>query len=331
VRRREIIGLIAGAAACPLVVHAQQTDRKRIVGVLMAHASESAGTARVQIAAVRDELQKRGWIDGHNVQIEVRWTGSRTDLIQRHAAELVALQSDAIITTSAPLLAALVAATSKVPIVFYSVSAPVVLGLVKDLARPGGNVTGFTGFEPSLGGKWVELMKEMVPNINHIIVLFSPKGAPNAPLFLSFIEAAAALKKLRCVARRLDESNVNFASLMEELSRDPGGGIILVPDAFTSVRIDQIVPAALGARLPLISPFPTFAQAGALVAYGINLIDQNRKAAAYVDRILRGENPGDLPVQEPTTFELIINLKTAKVLGLTIPSTLLSRADEIIE
>jgi putative tryptophan/tyrosine transport system substrate-binding protein len=330
-RRREFIGLVGGAAAWPAGLCAQQSGRKRVVGVLMTHASESIGSARIQMAAFRDELSKRGWADGRNIQIEVRWTGARIDLVEKYAAELVAMQSDVIVTSSAPLVAALQAATSTIPIVFFSTSAPVALGLVKDLARPGGNTTGFTGFEPSLGGKWVELMKEIAPAINHVTVLFTAKGAPNASFFMKFIETAGAAKQIRCVTRSVDQSSVHFPSLMEELAQDPDGGVILLPDAFTAGQIEQIVPAALKFRLPLMAPFPAFARAGGLAAYGINVADQVRRTATYVDRILRGEKPGDLPVQEPTTFELVINLKAAKALGLIVPPSLLARADEVVE
>jgi putative tryptophan/tyrosine transport system substrate-binding protein len=331
VTRREFIALVGGAAASPLSVGAQQQDHKRTVGVLMNQASEGVGAGRAQIAALRDELSKRGWVDGHNLQVEPRWTGSRGDLIQKYATELVTMPSDVIVSSSSPLLAALERETSTLPIVFIFVSDPVAQGFVKNLPRPGGNVTGFTAFEPSLGGKWVELLKELVPNINRVILLFSPKGAPNAPLFIRFAETSAASHGITISSKLVDEDTANFELIMEEIARDPGGGIVLLPDAFTASRISQIVPAAVRFRLPMMSPFPLFAQAGALVSYGVNQPEQMRRAASYVDRILRGEKPGELPVQEPTTFELVLNLKTAKALGIIVPPSLLSRADEVIE
>jgi putative ABC transport system substrate-binding protein len=330
-RRREFIGLVGGAVAWPLAAQTQQPERMRRIGVLMTHANESTGGARVQLAAFRAALSQRGWAEGQNLQIEVRWTGSRGDLIQKYAAELASQQPDAIITSSAPLLAGLIAATSKIPIVFYSVSAPIALGLVKDLARPMGNVTGFTGFEPSLGGKWVELMKELVPATVRVVIPFSPKGTPHAAQFMRFIEEATASKHMRCLPIELDEANVDFASLMQEHGREPNGSVILIPDAFTATRWGQYVPAAIRAQLPLMSPFSLAAQGGALASYGVNIIDQLRKVAGYVDRIMRGESAAELPVQEPTVFEFVINLKTAKALGLTVLPSLVARADEVIE
>jgi len=241
------------------------------------------------------------------------------------------MQLDAIVTSGAPHVAALAAATTKTPIVFFSASDVVALGLVKDLARPGGNVTGFTGFEPSLGGKWVELMKELAPQTTRVILPFSPKSAPIAPHFMRFVEEAATSKHMKCIVVQIDEANVDFASLMEEHGRQPGGSVILIPDAFTATRWGEYVPAAIRARLPLISPFSAVAQGGGLASYGVNIVDLVRSAAGYVDRILRGDSVSELPVQEPTKLELVINLKTAKSLGLAISPVLLARAYEVIE
>jgi putative tryptophan/tyrosine transport system substrate-binding protein len=326
-RREFIVGMIFGA----LPSQAQQQDHKRTVGVLMNQASEDVGAAHAQIAALRDELSKRGWVEGRNLKIEPRWTGSRGDLIQKYATELVDVPADVIVSSSSPLLAALERATSTLPIVFIFVSDPVAQGFVKNLPRPGGNVTGFTAFEPSLGGKWVELLKEIAPAINRVILLFTPKGAPNAPLFIRFAETAAASKGITILRKPVDQDTANFELIIEEIARDPDGSIVLLPDAFTAARINEIVPAAVRFRMPMMSSLPSFAQAGALASYGINQPGQMRRAAAYVDRILRGEKPGDLPVQEPTTFELVLNLKTAKALGLSVPPALLARADEVIE
>jgi putative ABC transport system substrate-binding protein len=226
VKRRQFITLLGGvASAVPLFARAQQQDHKRTVGVLMNQASEDVGAAHAQIAALRDELSKRGWVEGRNLQIEPRWTGSRGDLIQKYATELVEMPADVIVSSSSPLLAALERETSTLPIVFIFVSDPVAQGFVKNLPRPGGNVTGFTAFEPSLGGKWVQLLEEIAPAINRVILLFTPKGAPNAPLFIRFAETAAASKGITILRKPVDQDTANFELIIEEIARDPGGSI----------------------------------------------------------------------------------------------------------
>ena len=328
-KRRAFITVLGGAAATwPLAAWTQQSERVRRIGVLMGMANDTEGQARV--AALQDGLKELGWIEGRNLQVEYRWTDGQPDIMRRYAAELVAVQAEAIMCSSTPTLLALRKETQTVPIVFVMVSDPVRMGHVQSMAQPGGNVTGFTPFEPSLGGKWVEVLKEIAPRITRAAILFNPRTAANAPSFVKPAESAGSSLGVSVVeAPALD--NAEIERVTTEFAQQPGGGLIIVPDPFTSTRRDLIVAIAARHRLPLITPFRYFTTAGAILSYGVNVVGEHRRAAIYLDRILRGEKPADLPVQAPVKFELVINLKTAKALGLDVPPTLLARADEVIE
>ena len=293
-------------------------------------AAESDVAAPPQVAAFRDALRSRGSTEGTNIQIEYRWTTGRADLIAKHSAELVSMPADVIVSQSAPALVALHKQTESIPIVFTFVSDPVGMGLVKSMGRPGGNITGFAAFEPSLGGKWLEVIKEIAPSATRAGVLFNPKTAPNAPSFLQAAQSAGLSLGVSVVPAHVSD-DAEIDRVVAEFAQQPGGSLLVVPDPFTAARRDRIVAIAASHRLPLTAPFRSFAEKGALISYGISAPAQASQAATYVDRILRGEKPGELPVQAPTKFELVINNKTAKALGIAVPPSLLARADEVIE
>jgi putative ABC transport system substrate-binding protein len=328
-RRREFITLIGGAAiGWPLAAHAQQPDRMRRIGVLMGF-PESDLQAQSFIAAFRDGLQKLGWTDGRNVRIETRWPGFDAESRQRFAKELIALRPDLILSHTTPTTAALLQET-RIPIVFATVTDPVGSGFVASLARPGGNVTGFTLIEPTMATKWVELLKEIAPRVNRVAMLFNPATATYADYFLKPFKAAApsfAVEAIVAPARDTSE----LESVIAAQAREPNGGLIVMPDSFTDAHREEITSLVARYRLPAIYAYRFFAALGCLLSYGADLDDNFRRAADYVDRVLKGEKPADLPVQAPTKFELAINLKTAKVLGLTVPPSLLAQADEVIE
>ena len=328
-KRREFIALVGGGAmAWPLASRGQQGERVRRIGVLASlPESEAAG---MPISAFLKRLEERGWFDGRNITLEYRYTKGQPDLIRKYAAELIALGPDVIVSSSAPNVVALQKGTSTIPIVFIYVSDPVAMGVVKEMARPGGNITGFAAFEPSLSTKWLELLKEIAPSVSRAAIIYNPNTAPNSPSFVGPARnAASALGVSVILSPVRDNDEIEHA--MAELARESSRGIILVPDPFTAARPELIATAALRHRLPVVSPFRWISNAGALLSYGIDAPEQNRQAAEYVNRILRGEKPADLPVQQPTKFELVINRKTAKALGLTVPPTLLARADEVID
>ena len=328
-RRREFITLIGGAAiGWPLAAHAQQPDRMRRIGVLMGF-PESDLQAQSFIAAFRDGLQKLGWTDGRNVRIETRWPGFDAESRQRFAKELIALRPDLILSHTTPTTAALLQET-RIPIVFATVTDPVGSGFVASLARPGGNVTSFTLIEPTMATKWVELLKEIAPRVNRVAMLFNPATATYADYFLKPFKAAApsfAVEAIVAPARDTSE----LESVIAAQAREPNGGLIVMPDSFTDAHREEITSLVARYRLPAIYAYRFFAALGGLLSYGADLDDNFRRAADYVDRVLKGEKPADLPVQAPTKFELAINLKTAKVLGLTVPPSLLAQADEVIE
>jgi ABC-type uncharacterized transport system substrate-binding protein len=329
VKRREFITLLGGAAvAWPLAARAQQPERMRRVGVLMGIANDAEGQARV--AALRDGLTDLGWIEGRNIEVEYRWAAGQPELIRRYAAELVAIRPDVIMSNTFASVAVLKNETRDIPVVFVMVSDPVRMGLVESMARPGGNVTGFTPFEPSLGGKWVELLKEIMPTVTGAAILVNPETAPNASSFLQFAEAAGSTLGISTIPTRV-RAEADIERSIAALEQQSGTGLIIVPDAFAAARYRLIVTATTRHRIPLIAPFHYFMTAGGLASYGPNARGEHRRAAAYIDRILRGEKPSELPVQAPVKFELVINLKTAKALGFEVPPTLLARADEVIE
>jgi putative tryptophan/tyrosine transport system substrate-binding protein len=329
VKRRDFITLLGGAGvAWPLAARAQQPERMRRIGVLMNLASEDAeGQAR--LAAFHQGLQQLGWTVGRNVQIDYRWGAGNADRIRKFAAELVALAPDVILSAGSPSVAALQQATRSVPIVFVLVVDPVSSGFVDSLARPGGNITGFAWAEYSIGGKWLELLKEIAPGMTRAAVIRDAALTAGGGQ-LGVIQAVA-----RSVGAEVTPVNVRDAGEIERaitaFARSPNGGLIITGSTLAAVHRDLIVTLAARHKLPAVYFARYFVVGGGLISYGPVLVDQFRHAASYVDRILKGEQPADLPVQAPVKYELVINLKTAKALGLTVPPTLLARADEVIE
>jgi putative tryptophan/tyrosine transport system substrate-binding protein len=330
IARRKFIAAISGAAfGWPLAARAQQPDQMRRVGVLMTlHADDPEGQAR--LAAFLQGLQELGWTDGRNVRIDCRWAADDADRYRTYAAELVALAPDVIMATTSQSVAALLQTTRTVPIVFTTVIDPVGAGLVASLARPRGNATGFTLFEYSLSGKWLELFKEIAPNLTRIAILRDPAQSVGIGQFAA-IQAMAPSS----LGVELSPIDVRDAGEMERdvaaFARESNGGLIVTASSGATVHRELIIMLAARHRLPAVYPFRLFVASGGLISYGPNLIDPYRRAARYVDRILKGEKAADLPVQAPTKYELTINLKTAKALGLIVPPLLLARADDVIE
>jgi ABC-type uncharacterized transport system substrate-binding protein len=331
IRRREFMTAIAGsAAAWPLAAHAQQPEPMRRIGVLMGF-PESDSQAQGYIAAFRDGLQKLGWTDGRNIRIDTRWTTpAEAASMQRFAKELVTLQPDLILSHTTPTTAALLQQTRTIPIIFATVTDPVGSGFVASLPRPGGIVTGFTLVEPTMAAKWVELLKEIAPRINRIAMLFNPTTATYADYFLRPFTAAAPSFAVEAIAAPVHDTS-ELESVIAAQAREPNDGLIVMPDSFTDAHRVEITSLIAHYRLPAIYAYRFFTERGGLLSYGADYSDNFRRAADYVDRVLKGEKPADLPVQAPTKFELTINLKTARALGLTVPPTLLTRADEVIE
>jgi putative ABC transport system substrate-binding protein len=325
-RRREFISLVGGAAVTwPLAAHAQQSDGMRRVGVLMnTRVDEAEGQARV--TAFVQGLQKLGWTDGRNVHISIRWAGDDAGLYRSYATELVA--SDVIVASASPSVAALQQATRSVPIVFANVIDPVGAGFVDSLARPGGHTTGFTVFEYSISGKWLELLKEVAPKVTRVAVI-RDTSVGGVGQFAAIQSTAPSLGvELSSIAVR-DAGEIEQA--VAAFARSANGGLIVTASSLVVPHRDLIFTLAARYRLPALYPFRFYATAGGLASYGPDSVDQYLRAAEYVDRILKGEKPADLPVQAPTKYELVINLKTAKELGLAVPQSLLARADEVIE
>jgi putative ABC transport system substrate-binding protein len=328
-RRRQFITLLGGAAVWPMTARAQQAGRTRRVGVLM-DTDESNSDGQARIAAFRETLRGLGWTEGRNTQIDYRWGGADVERTHAYAAELVGFKPDVIFAYGAAQLAPLSRETKTSPIVFVGASAPVADGYVASYPRPGGNITGFTLYEPSMVGKWLAALKEVAPAIVRVALLVNPDTAPQRGTFYSsaFESAAAALAVEPVVANVHSAGDIETA--MAALGTRPDGALIAAPDTFTTANRDLIIALAARYRLPAIygRPFP---MSGGLMSYGPDTIDTVRRAASYVDRILRGEKPAELPVQAPTKFELIVNLKTAKALGLQISESFLLRADTVIE
>ena len=330
-KRREFITLIGGAAATwPLAARAQQTERMRQLGVLMAHA-ESDPEGQANVAAFREGLQKLGWMEGRNLRIDTRWAAANVELIQRFAKELVALQPDLILSANTPTTAALLQQTRTISIIFANVSNPVGDGFLASLPRPGGNITGFTNLEATMAGKWVELLKEIAPRVARVAAVFNPETAPGGgSYFLGPFEAAAASFRVEAIVAP-DRDTSELESVFVAQARQPNTGLVVISDFFMIDHRVEVTSLATRYRLPAVYPFRMFTELGGLLSYGSDLIDNFRRAASYVDRVLRGEKPGELPVQAPVKFELVINLKTAKALGLDVPLHLQQRADEVIE
>jgi putative ABC transport system substrate-binding protein len=327
-RRREFITLAGGAATWPLTVRAQQGRQMRTVGVLMNVAADDTET-KARMAAFMQGLEKLGWTDGHNVRITYRWSGSDADHIRKAAVELVALAPDVILTQTSLATAALLQATRTVPIVFTIVSDPVGAGYVDSMAHPGGNATGFINYENSFAGKWLELLKQVAPRVTQVAVLRDPSVAAGIGQFTAIQSVAASLGvELRPVnvhdAGEIERAITTFAAVSN-------GGLIVTGSPQATANRALIIALAARYRLPAIYNVQFFVTDGGLLSYGTDNVDEFRRAAVYVDRILKGEKAADLPVQAPTKYELAINLKTAKALGLDIPETLLSTADQVIE
>jgi putative tryptophan/tyrosine transport system substrate-binding protein len=325
-KRREFIILLGSAAAWPVAARAQQPDRVRRVGVLMGISDDPEGQARV--AVFRQALAARGWTEGRNVQFVYRWSAGDVLHARQFAKELVDLRSDVILANSTPIAVAVRDVTRTIPTVFVQVSDPLTAGLVQSLARPSSNLTGFTNFEPSIASKWLELVKRVAPNVTRVAYLFNPN---TAPLFYArAVETAAPLLSLNPFAAKV-HNPAEVEGVIEHVARESASALVVLPDLFTATNRQSIIAFAAQHRLPAVYPFRYFVANGGLMSYGIEMLETYRQAASYVDRILKGERPSDLPVQQPTKFEFVINLKTAKALGLEVPSTLLARADEMIE
>jgi len=330
-RRREFITVVGGAAVSwPLAARAQQPDRIRRIGVLMGYA-ESDSEGQAFVAAFREGLQKLGGVENRNMRIDYRWaTSDDPDSIQRFAKELVALQPDLILSNNTPTTAATLQQTRAIPIIFALINDPIGGGFVASLARPGGNATGFIAFEGSMAGKWLELLKEIAPRVTRVAFLFNPATAPYAEYFLSPFKTAAASFAVEGIAAPVHDSS-EVESVVAAHAREPNGGLIVMPSAFSTIHRIEITSLAARFSLPTVYPFRFFTELGGLLSYGNDFLDNFRRAASYVDRILKGAKPSELPVQAPVKFELVINLKTAKALGLDLPATVLAHADEVIE
>jgi putative tryptophan/tyrosine transport system substrate-binding protein len=328
-KRRDLIRMIAGsAAAWPLAAPAQQRGPMRRLGVLM-NVAEADPESAARIAAFLQGLQQSGWSDGRNVQIDTRWAAGDVEHFRRYSAELVALAPDAILASSSLAVAALRQATRTTPIVFVGIVDPVGAGFVDSLARPGGNATGFTLFEYGLSGKWLELVKEIAPPITRAAVLLDPASPAESGMFTAIQSVAPSVGVELSPFGMRDASEIERA--VTAFASEPNGGLIVLGSTLANIHRELIITLAARHRLPAVYSDRLFVTSGGLISYGPNRIDQFRRGAAYVDRILKGEKPSDLPVQAPTKYELVMNLKTAKALGLELPSTLLSRADEVIE
>jgi putative tryptophan/tyrosine transport system substrate-binding protein len=332
VRRRDFMTLLGGAAvAWPLAAQGQQGGYLRRVGVLT-NLGESDPEAQSMVAALHQTLRQLGWVDGRNIRVEHRWAAGNPARIADLAKQLVALQPDVIVAhTSVPVIA-LRQETATIPIVFVQVADPIGSGFITNLAHPGGNITGFSSFEPSMGGKWAEMLKEIAPSTTKVAFLFNPKTAPyvSTGYYQRPFNAAAASLGIELAANPVDSPR-GIESAVSALGRDRGGGLIVIPDSFNLVHREHTIMLAAHHRVPAIYPYAFAVREGGLISYGVDQVDLFRRAAVYVDRILKGEKPVGLPAQTPTKFESAISLKAAKALGLTVPDKLLALADEVIE
>jgi putative ABC transport system substrate-binding protein len=326
-RRREFIVGLGGAVAWPVAGRAQQGGRVRRIGWLMP-LDENDPRAKSTISVFSQALADLGWADGRNVRMDLRWGGGDTNRIRALAQELVGLQPD-IILASGTVATALQRETRTIPIVFATAFDPVASGLIERLNQPGGNITGFGGVEPSMGGKWLELLSEIAPGLKRAASLFNPDFPAGSVFMPSFETAARSLKVAPIIAPVHSDAEIETAIIA--LGREPGGGLVVMPDPFVGVHHAPIISAAARNNVPAVYPSSPSPRDGGLLSYGPDGVDLVRRAASYVDRILRGEKPGDLPVQFPTKFEMVVNRKTAKALGLEVPLSILVRADEVIE
>ncbi len=329
-RRREFVTLLGGAAVCAFVARAQPSERTRRIGALMPFTAEES-EAKAIVAALQQGLQELGWTDGRNIQVEYRWGGRNVERTRAYAAELVGLSPDVIFAFFNAQLAPLSRATRTIPIVFVGASDPIGAGYVASFARPGGNITGFTLYEPSFVGKWLEVLKETAPAVARVAIMVNPDTAIlRGTFYLSAFETAAATFKVEPITTKVHSTGDIEAALVA-LGREPNSGLIVAPDTFTLTHAELIVTLAARHRLPAVYGFRQSAASGGLISYGPDTLDTVKRSASYIDRILKGEKPGELPVQAPTKYEMVINMKTAKALGIDVPPALLARADEVIE
>jgi putative ABC transport system substrate-binding protein len=328
-QRREFMGLVGGAAAWPLAAQAQQAERARRIGVLMGY-GEADREGQAFLAAFREGLQKFGWTEGPKLQVDARWGAGNIEFTRQSATELVGLKPDLILSHSTVTTAALLKATSTIPVIFANVTDPVGSGFVANFPKPGGNATGLVNMEDSMSGKWLQLLKEVAPRTERVGFLFNPTTAPYFDYYLSALKSAAPLLGVEVAAAPVNDRG-EIESVIAELGLQSGAGMIVMTDNFTTTNRLEIVTLAARHRLPAIYPYRFFVDLGGLLSYGSDIPDNFRRAAGYADRILRGASPQDLPVQAPIKFELVVNLKAAKELGLEIPAQLQQRADDIIE
>ena len=327
-RRREFVTLLGAAATWPIGARAQHSDRMRRVGVLLGLGANDP-EAKSRMAALEDGLQETGWIKGRNLRIEYRWADN-ADVLRSHAAELVGMAQDVVLASSTPVTVALKNLHADMPIVFVQVTDPVGEGLVANLAHPGGHLTGFTSFEFSVGTKWLKTLKQVAPRVRRVGLLFNPQTAPFADLFVRPMQAASSSfdMTLKLMGSR---SFAEIEGMVDAFAREPDGSLVVLPDLSAFNYREALIALAARHRLPAVYPLRVFVASGGLLSYGTDAADVYRRAAGYIDRVLKGERPGDLPVQAPTKYELAVNLKTAQTLGLDIPPTLLALADEVIE
>jgi putative tryptophan/tyrosine transport system substrate-binding protein len=330
IRRREFIVALSGiAAAWPLASRAQQPERMRRIGVLIGF-TESDPDVQSWLAAFRGALAKLGWTEGSNFRIELRWAGYDLDRMKTFAKELVDLRPDAILSVTTPVTGALVRETQTIPIVILTVADPISSGFVASLAHPGGNVTGFALYEPSMGGKWLELLMQIAPRVTRVALLFNPTTSVPVKFYMASIQAAASSFAVQTSIAPVHAKD-EIDGVIATLAGNPGAGLIVMPDIFNTTNRDLIIAVAARYRVPTIYYLRSFADSGGLISYGPDLAEQYPQAAQYVDRILKGEKPGDLPIQMPIKVPLVINLKTANALGLNVPMGVLNAADEVIE
>jgi putative ABC transport system substrate-binding protein len=328
IRRRDFIALLGGAAAWPVAAHAQRGDRVRRIGVLTV-GDENDPLRKTMVSTFTQALADLGWTDGRNVRMDLRWSAPDTNQTRALARELVGSQPDIIVAGSIPATVALQRETRTIPIVFAVTADPVANGIVARLDHPGGNATGFARLEPTLGGKWLELLSEIAPGLKRAAIMFNPDTAPISTFMPSFETAARSLKVVPITAPVHSDGEIEAGIIA--LGREPGGGLVVIPNAFTFGQRAAIISAAARSNVPVVYELSEYAREGGLLSYAPDVLDTFRGAASYVDRILRGAKPGDLPVQFPTKFEMVVNLKTAKALGLNVPQSILLRADEVIE
>jgi putative tryptophan/tyrosine transport system substrate-binding protein len=331
-QRREVITLLGGAAAWPLTARAQQRGAARHIGVLLNGIATDV-YRQSQLAALVQRLQELGWVDGQNIRVDVRWNAGDAELARIYAAQLIGLMPDVVLASSSTNLTAVQQATTTIPMVFVLVSDPLAQGFVASVTKPGGNITGFAQTEFSIGGKWLGLLKEVAPALARIAVMFNPETSPQSKFFVPAIESAASSLSLETVVLPV-HATADIEPALTNFARQPNGGLILPTDTFTLLRAQLIAELALRQRVPTITGNTTSTQFGTLMYYGAaieNVLEQWRQAAGYIDRILKGARPGDLPIQSVDKYNLVINLKSAKALGLTVPPGLISTADEVIE